>query len=98
LVYCEQKGDDLCANGLHAAAVVGVVFRGKGKPPRLKPWEGPSADPTRRLPQHPTVAAERREEKQRYRLRKELREKEVAQLAATRDGAELSNARANAVG
>jgi len=44
------------------------------------------------------VAAERREEKQRYRLRKELREKEVAQLAATRDGAELSNARVNAVG
>jgi len=33
------------------------------------------------------VAAEQREEKRRYRLRKELREKEAAQLAAERDDA-----------
>jgi hypothetical protein len=36
----------------------GVVFRRKWKPPRLKLWEGPFAD-TQRLPQHPSVAAER---------------------------------------
>ena len=35
----------------------GVVFRRKWKPPRLKPWEGPFADPTRRLPQAPDVSA-----------------------------------------
>ena len=62
-------------------------FRCKRKPPKLKAWEGPFADPTRRLPQHPVVAAERREEKQRYRLRKKIREREAAQLAAERDGA-----------
>lgn len=36
-----------------------VVFRRKRKPPQLKPWEGPFADPTRRLPEHLCVAAER---------------------------------------
>jgi hypothetical protein len=33
------------------------------------------------------VAAERREEKRRYRLRKEIREREAAKLAAERDDA-----------
>jgi len=28
----------------------GVVFRCKWKPPKLRAWEGPFADPTRRLP------------------------------------------------
>jgi hypothetical protein len=72
---------------LMALHLTGVVFRCKYKPPKLKAWEGPFPDPTRRLPQHPVVAAERREEKQRYRLRKELREKEAAQLAAECDDA-----------
>jgi hypothetical protein len=72
---------------LTAVHLSGVPFRRKWKPLNLKAWEGPFADPTRRLPQHPVVAAERREEKQRYRLRKELREREAAQLAAERDDA-----------
>jgi hypothetical protein len=63
----------------------GVVFRRKWKPPQLKPWEGPFVDPTQRLPQHPIVAAQKREEKRRYRLRKELREREAAQPAAERN-------------
>jgi hypothetical protein len=45
----------------------GVVFRRKWEPPQLQPWEGPFADPTQRLPQHPKVAAERREAKRRSR-------------------------------
>ena len=43
---------------LMALHLSGVVFRRKWKPPRLKLWEGPFAD-TQRLPQHPSVAAER---------------------------------------
>jgi hypothetical protein len=62
----------------------GVVFRRKWKPPQLKPWEGPFPEPTQRLPQHPMVAAQKRGEKRRYRLRKEIREREAAQLAAER--------------
>jgi hypothetical protein len=61
----------------------GVVFRRKWKPPPLKPWEGPFADPTQRLPQHPVVAAQKREEQRRYRLREAMREREAA-LAAER--------------
>jgi hypothetical protein len=72
---------------LMALHLTGVVFRCKYKPPKLKAWEGPFPDPTRRLPQHPVVAAERREEKQRYRLRKEIRERDAAQLAAGREAA-----------
>jgi hypothetical protein len=52
----------------------GVVFRRKWKPPRLKPWEGPFADPTQRLPQAPDVAvrrtAARRASRERQRARK----------------------------
>jgi hypothetical protein len=47
----------------------GVVFRRHWKPPRLRPWEGPFADPTQRLPQAPDVAARRRAARQRWRLR-----------------------------
>jgi hypothetical protein len=35
---------------LTALHLSGVVFRRHWKPPRLKPWEGPFADPTQRLP------------------------------------------------
>jgi hypothetical protein len=52
--------------GLH---ISGVVFRHKWKPSRLKPWEGPFAAPTQRLPQHPKVAGERREAKRLWRER-----------------------------
>jgi hypothetical protein len=58
----------------------GVTFRRKWKPPRLKPWEGPFADPTQRLPQAPEVAAERQAARQRWRLR--ARAREMAKLAA----------------
>jgi hypothetical protein len=44
---------------LMALHLSGVVFRRRWKPPRLKPFEGPFADPTRRLPQARDVAAER---------------------------------------
>ena len=62
-----------------ALSLSGVVFRRKWEPPLLQPWEGPFPDPTQRLPQHPKVAAERREAKRRYRLRREMREREAAQ-------------------
>jgi hypothetical protein len=61
----------------------GVVFRRKWRPPRLKPWEGPFADPTRRLPQAPDVAARRRAAGRRWRVRQ--RACEAAKLAAERD-------------
>ena len=62
----------------------GMVFRRKWQPPQLALWEGPFADPAQRLPQHPGVAAERREEKRRYRLRQAMRAREAATLAAER--------------
>jgi hypothetical protein len=53
----------------------GVVFRRHWKPPpRLKPWEGPFADPTQRLPQAPDVAARRRAARRRWRARQQHRE------------------------
>jgi hypothetical protein len=51
----------------------GVVFRRPWKPPRLKPWEGPFADPTQQLPQAPDVAAQRRAARQRWRERQRAR-------------------------
>jgi hypothetical protein len=68
------------------------VFRRKWEPPHLQPWEGPFADPTQRLPQHPKVAAERQEAKRRYRLRQAMRGAEAAKLAAERDaGADIAD-------
>jgi hypothetical protein len=54
---------------LMALHLSGVVFRRQWKPPRLKPWEGPFADPTQRLPQAPEVAARRRVARRRWRAR-----------------------------
>jgi hypothetical protein len=51
----------------------GVIFRRKWRPPRLKPWEGPFADPMRRLPQAPDVAARRRAARRRSRERQRAR-------------------------
>jgi hypothetical protein len=56
---------------LMALHLSGVVFRRQRKPPRLKPWEGPFADPTRRLPQAPDVAARRRAARRRWRARRQ---------------------------
>ena len=64
---------------LMALHLSGVVFRRKWKPPRLQPWEGPFADPTRRLPQAPGVVARRRVARQRWK-----RQPRVANLAAER--------------
>ena len=58
------------ARGARAAMMAlhlsGVVFRRHWKPPRLRPWEGPFADPTQRLPQALEVAAQRRAARQRW--------------------------------
>jgi hypothetical protein len=59
----------------------GVAFRQLWKPPRLEPWEGPFADPTRRLPQAPEVAAERNAATRRRRARQAVRERAAAALA-----------------
>jgi hypothetical protein len=58
---------------LMALHLSGVVFRRQWKPPRLKPWEGPFADPTRRLPQAPDVAARRRAARRRWLARHRVR-------------------------
>jgi hypothetical protein len=63
----------------------GVVFRRKWKPPRLKPWEGPFADPNERLPQAPGVAARRRAARRLSRERQ--RACNAANLAAALDDA-----------
>jgi hypothetical protein len=62
----------------------GVPFCQPWTPSELEPWEGPFFDPTRRLPQHPEVAAERREAARRYRLRREIREREAGMVAQRR--------------
>jgi hypothetical protein len=66
---------------LMALHLSGVIFRRRWKPPRLRPWEGPFADPTQRLPQAPDVAAQRRAARRRWRVR------EAAKLVAARDDA-----------
>jgi hypothetical protein len=53
---------------LMALHLAGVVFRRQWKPPRLQAWEGPFADPNKRL-QAPDVAAHRRELTRRWRER-----------------------------
>ena len=67
---------------LVALHLSGVVFRRCWKPPRLKPWEGPFADPHQQLPQAPDVAARRRAARRRWRVRQRARE--ATQLAAAR--------------
>jgi hypothetical protein len=59
---------------LVALHLSGVAFRRKWKPPRLKPWEGPFADPHRQLPQAPDVAAQRRAARRRWRAAQQRRE------------------------
>jgi hypothetical protein len=64
----------------------GVVFRRQWKPPRLQPWEGPFADPTRRLPQAPDVAARRRAARQRWLSRQQRFANLAAERHAVRKG------------
>jgi hypothetical protein len=66
----------------------GVVFRRRWKPPRLKPFEGPFADPTQRLPQAPDVAARRRAARRRWRVRQRPpRDPSICAPTAARGGA-----------
>ena len=60
----------------------GVVFRRRWKPPRLKPWEGPFADPAQRLPQAPDVAARRRAARRRWRESQQRARGQLASPAA----------------
>jgi hypothetical protein len=62
----------------------GVVFRRRWKPPRLRPWEGPFPDPTRRLPQAPDVAARRRAARRRWRVRQPHRPRDLKRRARKR--------------
>ena len=62
-----------------------VPFRRRWKRPRLASWEGPFADPTQRLPQHPQVKAERRAAYRRWLERRRARAMQP-QPAVTRDG------------
>jgi hypothetical protein len=59
---------------LMALHLSGVVFRRKWRPPRLRPWEGPFADPNERLPQAPDVAARRRAARRRWQVRQRRHE------------------------
>jgi hypothetical protein len=57
---------------LQALHLAGVVFRRPWRQPRLKPWEGPFADP-HRLPMAPDVAERHRAANQRSRQRQRAR-------------------------
>ena len=48
------------ARGADGVASLRGLFRRPWKPPLLRAWEGPFADPNQRLPQAPDVAAHRR--------------------------------------
>lgn len=58
-----------------------VPMRAPWTPQPLQPWEGPFDNPHQSLPQHPEVAARRREEQRRYRER--LRARQDAEIAAS---------------
>jgi hypothetical protein len=67
----------------------GVPFRQPWQPPPLEPWEGPFADPHQRLPQEPTVAAERRATMQAWRERHRARK--AGQQSCGRGSGSFSN-------
>jgi hypothetical protein len=64
-----------------------VPFRKPWTPPEIEDWAGPFSDISRKLPAHPAVSEERREEKRRYRLRRAMRARKATKLAAERDDA-----------
>src|SRR5262249_30712151 len=69
LISCVSRSNGSAIPRPNLLHLSGVVFRRHWKPPRLQPWEGPFADPTRRLPQAPDVAARRRAARRRWRAR-----------------------------
>jgi hypothetical protein len=58
-----------CTRRVDGVASLGGGVRRPWKPPDLRAWEGPFADPTKRLPQAPEVAAHRPEVTRRCRGR-----------------------------
>jgi hypothetical protein len=62
----------------------GVPFRHPYATRRLDPWEGPFADPSQRLPQHPVVRAKARAALERWKARQ--RERKAAMLPADARG------------
>jgi len=55
------------ASALVALHRVGVAFDPGWQPPKLEPWEQPIEDPSEPHPRHPSLTAQRREAKRRYR-------------------------------
>jgi hypothetical protein len=68
-----------CLMALHLS---GVPLIGWKPPSSLERWAGPFQNPYARLPQHPATRRERAEAQQRYRVGKEMREREAALRAA----------------
>jgi len=60
----------------------GVAFRRPWQPPPLEAWEGPFADPNRRLPQAPDVAERKRAYRRRYRERQRAARRAPSDMAA----------------
>jgi hypothetical protein len=81
-VWWMARSANAAMMGLHLS---GVPFLKPWEPQPLEPWEGPFADPHQRLPQEPTVAAERRATMRAWRERHRARR--AAKLAAERDDA-----------
>jgi hypothetical protein len=69
---------------LQSEATAAIFYRSIGAGPASDPAaaEGPFADPHRRLPQEPRVAAQRREEQRRYRERQRARKAANGDIAA----------------
>jgi hypothetical protein len=61
-----------------------IPFRKAWRPTELQDWEGPFSGAEKRVPTHPIVRAERAKAKRRYRLRREMRERDAAELAQRR--------------
>jgi hypothetical protein len=62
-----------CRAALMALHLSGVPLRPPWTPQPLEPWEGPFADPNKRLPQAPEVKAERSAAHKRWRERQRAR-------------------------
>ena len=69
-----------------ALRLSGVQFCRPFEPQPLEPWEGPFADPHQRLPQEPSVAAERRAAQRRWQEHQRAR-KATQLVAASGDAA-----------
>jgi hypothetical protein len=84
------------AAALEALRRSNVPFRRPWEPPELQPWEGPFAfaDPNQRLPQEPSVRAERRAAQRRWRERQRARRAAMAAAMSETAAAETAGPRA----